>query len=99
MEKFDILSGPHSGGDAERRLRALRGELYSFNEEEYRGNLVAQGKSVAEINSMVVAEKEKIRRANEAAKGIAMEEEHQRSIELLEREAQRHMGGDQEKAA
>lgn len=99
MESFDILSGPHSGGDAERRIRALKGELYSFNEDEFRAKLKKEGKTEEEINTLAKAEAHRIYKANEAAKGIAMQEEYDKSVASLERTAQRHTDSDQERAA
>jgi hypothetical protein len=99
MEGNNILSGNFSDSEAEKRLRALKGETFSFNESEYRDSLISQGKGEVEINALVTAEREKIRKANERAKSLAMEEEQEKSVELLEREMNRHLKGDESQAA
>ena len=99
MEDPRILSGKYHGGEAERRIRALKGELYSFDAKSFREDLISQGIKGEEANVLVEQEREEIRKANDRAKAEVMEEEHEKGIKILEREMERQLGDDEQKAA
>ncbi len=98
-ENRQILSGKYPDGEAERRIRALKGELYSFDAKSFREDLISQGIKEKEANILVEQEREKIRKANEKAKAEVMEEEYEKGVEILEKEMERQLGDDEQKAA
>lgn len=91
---FEVLSGNYPAPEAERRMRALEGRLYSFNEQELRERLKKEGKNNVEIDVAVVTEREKIRKANEKVKAEVMEEEAEKGVAMLEKEMEEKFRGE-----